>query len=541
MALSLSSCVGKLFTACINMRLTLYLDSTGVLGDEQASFREGCSTVDHICVLHSLVNLYIAKGKRVYCAFVDYKKAFDLVDRSSLWSKLIGNHINGNIITVIYNMYKNAKSCVKKGNTLSELFTCNIGVRQGENLSPLLFAIFLNDFEMFVSKSYSGLTMFNEEANTHLSDDDVEYFLRMYVLLYADDTIVMAESAEELQAALNSVYEYCNLWHLTVNTDKTRVVIFAKGKVRRYPDFMFGVDVLKVVDDYVYLGAMFNYNGKLDKAMNKQISQARRAMFALLTKARRLSLPIDIQCELFDKMILPILLYGCEVWGSANLTHIEIFYRKFLKMLLKLHKSTPNCIVYGELGKRSLESVVSKRMISYWIKVTEGRSSKLSCIVYKLLRELYEANEYKSDWIVKVKSILDNCGLSNVWLNQDSNVSKTCVKGLVNRQLDDMSLQVWSAQLSTHEFCRTYKLIKSECKLESYLLQLRFKERTDLTKLRCGFHKLPVHLNRFTGVVTEMLCPLCNHAEISDEFHYLFKCSALSQHRVLYLKKILFC
>jgi hypothetical protein len=97
-----------------------------------------------------------------------------------------------------------------------------------------------------------------------------------------------------------------------------------------------------------------------------------------------------------------------------------------------------------------------------------------------------------------------------------------------------------TAQLSTHEFCRTYKLIKSECKLESYLLQLRFKERTDLTKFRCGFHKLPVHLNRFTGVVTQQLCPLCNHAEISDEFHYLFNCSALSQHRVLYLKKYYF-
>jgi hypothetical protein len=72
--ITLLRCVGKLFTACIHMRLTLFHDSTGVLGDEHAGFMEGCSTVDHIFVLHSLVKMYIAKGKRVYCAFVDYKK-----------------------------------------------------------------------------------------------------------------------------------------------------------------------------------------------------------------------------------------------------------------------------------------------------------------------------------------------------------------------------------------------------------------------------------------------------------------------------------
>jgi hypothetical protein len=94
-------------------------------------------------------------------------------------------------------------------------------------------------------------------------------------------------------------------------------------------------------------------------------------------------------------------------------------------------------------------------MLSYWIKVIEGRSSQLSCIVNKLLHKLYDSNEYKSDWIVKLKSILDNLCLYNVWLNQDNYDSNTFVEGLANRQLDDTSLQDWSAQISTHEFFRT--------------------------------------------------------------------------------------
>ena len=317
--ITLLSCLGKLFTAVLNNRITKYLEYTGTMGDEQAGFRSGYSTMDHVFVLKAIIDIYLCKRSRVYCAFIDYSKAFDLVDRTSLWQKLISNGINGKVLTVIFNLYKNAKSCVRVNGRISEYFACNVGVRQGENLSPLLFTIYLNDFEYYVSRQYRGLAQLSHDISLNLSDDDVEIFLRLYVLLYADDTIVMAESPQELQLALNAVCDYCHSWKLKVNTDKTKIMIFSKGKVKNFPVFGFGTDTIKVVDDYVYLGVKFNYNGSFKKAIAKQVTQARKALFGMLSKARSLVLPIDIQCELFDKTVLPVVLYGSEVWGFEDI------------------------------------------------------------------------------------------------------------------------------------------------------------------------------------------------------------------------------
>ena len=124
---------------------------------------------------------------------------------------------------LLYNLYDHAKSCVKKGGEISDFFKCNAGVRQGENLSPLLFALYLNDFERYLSKSYCGLTYFSGLVNRELGDEDIMLFVRLFVLLYADDTIVLAESESELQLALNAACNYCKDWHLTLNLSKTKI------------------------------------------------------------------------------------------------------------------------------------------------------------------------------------------------------------------------------------------------------------------------------------------------------------------------------
>ncbi len=83
------------------------------------------------------------------------------------------------------------------------------------------------------------------------------------------------------------------------------------------------------MDSFTCLGVDFSYNGNFKKGIDKQVSHTRNALLGMRTRARKLHLKIDIQIELFDKLVPPVLLYGCEVWGFGDLKSIEIFKRKF--------------------------------------------------------------------------------------------------------------------------------------------------------------------------------------------------------------------
>ncbi|XP_063404680.1 uncharacterized protein LOC134688138 [Mytilus trossulus] len=140
--ITILSCYGKLFTCILNNRFFNYLECLGLLCEEQAGFRKGYGTVDHILNLKCLIDMYLFRRKKLYCAFVDYRNAFDSVNRVLLWQKLLRNGIDGKMLVIVQNLYKNAKSCVRSGSNISELFASNVGVRQGEkDKCPLHYLI----------------------------------------------------------------------------------------------------------------------------------------------------------------------------------------------------------------------------------------------------------------------------------------------------------------------------------------------------------------------------------------------------------------
>ena len=111
-------------------------------------------------------------------------------------------------------MYASGKSRVKFRNNLGNEFICSLGVRQGECLSPLLFSCFLNDIE-------------NEFLKSGMEGLNVNMF-KVFLLLYADDITIFANTAEEMQNSLNLLSSYCERWKLKVNVTNPKVMVFRK-------------------------------------------------------------------------------------------------------------------------------------------------------------------------------------------------------------------------------------------------------------------------------------------------------------------------
>ena len=200
----------------MNERLKKWALQNDIVTDAQFGFKADYSTVDAIFILESFISKTLRDKKKSYCAFVDLKQAFDSVYRNGLWYKMINSGLDGKILHLIRSIYLDVKSCVKSMNSLSEFFYSNIGLLQGEVLSPFLFSLFINDLELHLQQSTSaGLTLDQ---------------LSIYLLMFADDAVIFSDSIDGLQSSLNNLESYCRRWDLKVNVYKTKVVVFREWR-----------------------------------------------------------------------------------------------------------------------------------------------------------------------------------------------------------------------------------------------------------------------------------------------------------------------
>jgi len=121
--ISLLSCVSKLYTSFMNMRLTSYLEQNDMLADEQNGFRKKRSCEDHVFTLNSIIK----NNKQVFTAYIDLRRCFDYIDRDMLLYKLLLNKIDGKLYNSIKNIYSSTVSTIRINNKLTDWFDCATG------------------------------------------------------------------------------------------------------------------------------------------------------------------------------------------------------------------------------------------------------------------------------------------------------------------------------------------------------------------------------------------------------------------------------
>ena len=156
--------------------------------------------------------------------------------------------------------------------------------------------------------------------------------------------------------------------------------------------------------------------------MSELTSSARKALFVLKKYfVKNPEIQLSLQIQLFNIIVAPIVNYGCEIWGSRKADPIEKFHRSFLKYVLRVKSSTPNCFVYGELGVYPLYIERYIRIMSFWVKIINCSDKENSLLyrVYKELCNLTISNPREVTWASRVMGIPNKCGLGNIWVAQN--------------------------------------------------------------------------------------------------------------------------
>ena len=148
---------------------------------------------------------------------------------------------------------------------------------------------------------------------------------------------------------------------------------------------------------------------------------------------------------------------------------------------------------------------------------------------------MYDQNIYRSRWIVKIKSILDENGFSFLW--NEPVVNDKWFKEALGLKLKDINQQQWQAEVENNRLCNNYKIFKDKFDMEPYLLKLDVADRISMTKFRCGSNRLPVSINRSSDQQELRLCHLCNMGQRGDEFHYTLVCPKFENYRKKYVKR----
>ena len=298
--ISLAPAMYKLYCSILNNRLSSWSDENHKLVDEQNGFRKRRSTTDHISSLVNIIDTRKKLKKSTFCAFIDFKKAYDTINRSMLWKKLTDTGISGKMFQAVKSLYTSVKSCVRVNSYKTEWFDVNCGLRQGCVLSPLLFNLFINDLAVFLKSLDLGVK---------IADENV------CLMLYADDVVLLAESEADLQLLLNSLNDWCGRNDMTVNMAKSNVVHFRPKSLSK-TDAMFscGDGIISVADRYTYLGVVLSEH--LDyNIMVKHVAQsASRALGLLIAKCKTIGgVPYNVFTKLYDSVVWPVISYSSSI------------------------------------------------------------------------------------------------------------------------------------------------------------------------------------------------------------------------------------
>ncbi|XP_078619529.1 uncharacterized protein LOC144886675 [Branchiostoma floridae x Branchiostoma japonicum] len=321
--ITLLSIPGKVFCAVLLRRLKKAVDCK--LREEQAGFRSNRSCTEQIFTLRNIIDQCLEYQTPLVLNFIDFKKAFDSIHRTSLWNIARSYGIPGQFVNTFKSLYANSRCCVRTEGGTTDFFDIVTGVRQGCILSPFLFLLTIDFVLKKTTEDGREGVRWNEEER--LADLD-----------FADDLALLSETNQDLQNLTTKLEQFSGKVGLRVSTEKTKAM--EVGDNTNHPPLNISVNnnQVEIVDQFTYLGSVLSNSGDVEPDINCRIGKA-AAVFRRLRKVWSTStISLDTKLRLYNSIVLPTAVYAGETWkSSARLNKkLDVFHQRNLRKILKV-------------------------------------------------------------------------------------------------------------------------------------------------------------------------------------------------------------
>lgn len=375
--ISLMNLLPKVFGKILMWRLKGFLESRGKLRAEQAGFRPGRETLNQLFVLTETMRAYQSRKKGLLLAFIDIRKAYDTVPRSALWRKLGEKGVRGKMLRMLMELYRRVEGQVRVGAAVSESFEVELGVKQGDVLSPLLFNVFIDDI-----------------LDGDLPTVKVVGQRRLSGLLFADDLVLMAESAAEMQRSLDAVSAWARKWGMSYGISKCGVMRLRSSKgapllsaANDADEFVLLNQPLPIVREYTYLGCVVSDTLSWQAEVDARWRKTRAALSSVRHILGMSALSVKARLQVFRACVYQVATYGCGIWGSCSegqVTDLNVSIRQGVRMCFGCPRVTSsNAVTHLEsrLLPVELQSVAERvRLLGKWEGLPVSRWERTSLV-----------------------------------------------------------------------------------------------------------------------------------------------------------------
>jgi hypothetical protein len=336
------------------------------LGEIQNGFRQGRSGADCGFIINTVIWKMMALKKPLHMAFLDLKKAYDSVDRPTLWRKLANMGINGRFLRSLQAMYEGDNVVTDVNGVTTRPVYLGRGLRQGCSLSPLLFALYIAELGQELTLCDQGVKLFRVIINA---------------IFFADDIVLVARTADGLRELLQVVQRHCKDLKMVLSKEKSKVL----SKVTDLWDLWDGdelVGCLDKVQQFKYLGmeCLLSPSKGAVAMQRRALSLANRYKFACLRIGRDGPDQVEVSLCTWLNIAVPSILFGCESvpFADTNIEELDRCQAFVGKDVLGLPVCAPNVAVQALLGLRTVREALFRAQLKFLVRLRSQGDSRWS-------------------------------------------------------------------------------------------------------------------------------------------------------------------